>query len=153
MPIAPYILNKEKRKTVCDWVQNLKFPYGYASNLGRCVDTRETSYLAWRGHDCHILMQRLFPVVFGRLLPNNMWNVLTELSQFLETFARQLCKLKTWYDWRIIFRKSFVSSKKYYYQASLTRWSIFLFTYLMRQRLEDLFSISGCIILKGKVSF
>ena len=38
MPIAPYVLSKEQRKVLCEWICGLKFPDGYASNLSRCVD-------------------------------------------------------------------------------------------------------------------
>ncbi|XP_057247447.1 uncharacterized protein LOC130589853 [Beta vulgaris subsp. vulgaris] len=54
-PNAPFMLPKEKRKLICEWVKKLKFPDGYASNLD--------------------------------LLPLNVWNVITELSQFF----RDLC--------------------------------------------------------------
>jgi len=38
MPTAPYVLSKEQRKVLCEWICGLKFSDGYASNLSRCVD-------------------------------------------------------------------------------------------------------------------
>ena len=38
MPKAPYALNKEQKKVLCDWIRDLRFLDGYASNLSRCVD-------------------------------------------------------------------------------------------------------------------
>ena len=35
---ANYTLSREQEKTVCEWVQDLKMPNGYASNLARCVN-------------------------------------------------------------------------------------------------------------------
>lgn len=46
LPIAPYLLNKEQRKVLCEWIQELKFPGGYASNLRRCVDLQEYKLFA-----------------------------------------------------------------------------------------------------------
>ena len=38
MPTAPYVLSKEQRKVLCEWICELKFLDGYASNLSRCVN-------------------------------------------------------------------------------------------------------------------
>ena len=37
-PKASYMLTSMQRQDVCKWVQELKMPNGYASNLGRCVN-------------------------------------------------------------------------------------------------------------------
>ncbi|XP_056698101.1 uncharacterized protein [Spinacia oleracea] len=87
MPNAPFVLPKDKRKLVCEWVNKLKFPDGYALNLGYCVDLKDCKLFGMKSHDCHVFMQRLLPVVFKDLLPLNEWNVITELSQFF----RDLC--------------------------------------------------------------
>jgi len=72
----------------------LKSPYGYASNLSRCVDMRNASLHNLKSHDCHVLIQRLLPLTFRDLLPTNVWNVLTELSQFFQ----DLCSSKLHVD-------------------------------------------------------
>ena len=40
-PKACYTLDKKVRQTLCGWVKNLKFPYGYVSNMGRYVDMKK----------------------------------------------------------------------------------------------------------------
>ncbi|KAG8369017.1 hypothetical protein BUALT_Bualt15G0106500 [Buddleja alternifolia] len=40
-----------------------------------------------KSHDCHVFMERLIPLAFRDLLPESVWNGLTELSQFF----RALC--------------------------------------------------------------
>lgn len=87
MPVAPYVLPKEKRKVVCEWVKKLRFPDRYASNLSRCVDSKACKFFGMKSHDCHVFMQRLLPIAFKDLLPVNVWNVVTEVSQFF----RDLC--------------------------------------------------------------
>ena len=42
---APYVLSKDQRKMVCEWICTLKFSNWYASNLGRCVDIRNALYI------------------------------------------------------------------------------------------------------------
>ena len=40
IPQAPYVLKREYRKVVCEWIRKVKFSYGYASNLSRCIDVK-----------------------------------------------------------------------------------------------------------------
>jgi len=79
---------------VCEWIRKLKFPDGYALNFSRCVDVRNASLHNMKSHDCHVFMQRLLPLAFRDLLPTNVWNVLTELSQFFQ----DLCSSKLHVD-------------------------------------------------------
>ncbi|XP_038687458.1 uncharacterized protein LOC119986835 [Tripterygium wilfordii] len=85
-PKAQFCLNMDQKRAVCAWVSSLKWPDGYASNLGRCVDMREGKLFGMKSHDCHVFMQRLLPVAF-RALPEPIWTVLTELSHFF----RDIC--------------------------------------------------------------
>ena len=71
MPQAPYVLQNEHRKVVCEWIRKLKFPDGYTSNLSRYVDGRNASLHNLKSHDCHVFMQRLLPLAFRDLLPTN----------------------------------------------------------------------------------
>ena len=40
-----------------------------------------------KSHDCHVFIQRLLPIAFKDLLPEPIWNPLTEVSLFF----RALC--------------------------------------------------------------
>lgn len=83
-PKACYTLDKEARAKLCDWVKELKFPDGYASNLGRCLEMKKLRLYGMKSHDCHIFMQRLIPIAFRELLPQHVWKALTELSLFFK---------------------------------------------------------------------
>nr|GMC46804.1 uncharacterized protein LOC109149905 [Ipomoea batatas] len=86
-PKACYTLDKPARETLCEWARNLKFPYGYASNMSRCVDMKKLKLFAMKSHDCHVFMQRLITIAFRELLPLNVWKVLTELSLFFKNLT------------------------------------------------------------------
>nr|GMC46880.1 uncharacterized protein LOC109179592 [Ipomoea batatas] len=86
-PKACYTLDKPARETLCEWVRNLKFPYGYASNMSRCVDMKKLKLFGMKSHDCHVFMQRLITIAFCELLPLNVWKVLTELSLFFKNLT------------------------------------------------------------------
>ncbi|KAL0430494.1 UNVERIFIED_CONTAM: hypothetical protein Sradi_0675400 [Sesamum radiatum] len=49
MPKAAYTLTKEQKKKICEWVRSLRFPDGYASNIARCVDIANLSFLRLDG--------------------------------------------------------------------------------------------------------
>lgn len=86
-PKACYSLDKAQKKLVLQWVKNLKFPDGYASNLARGVDINRGKIIGMKSHDCHVFMERLLPVAFRDFLPKHIWKCLAELSYFF----RQLC--------------------------------------------------------------
>jgi len=62
MPSAPFTLNKEPKKALCDWNKNLKFLDGYASNLARCVHVEGDKLHELKSHDYRIIIERLFLV-------------------------------------------------------------------------------------------
>ena len=91
-PKAVYTLDKEQRRVVCQWLKFVRFPDGYASNLGRCVDLNECKLTGLKSHDCHILMERLIPIAFKEVVPNFVRNDITELSNFLHDICSTMLK-------------------------------------------------------------
>ena len=86
-PKAAYTLSKTQIRKVCEWLKKLKFPDGYASNLGACVSPEESSFYSFKSHDCHVFMQRLLPIALRGMIPNPIWDAITELC----TFFRAIC--------------------------------------------------------------
>lgn len=87
MPKAKYVLSRNEKKAVCTWVRDLKLPDGYASNIAKSVNMNDLTLHGLKTHDCHVLMERLLPIAFRDLLPQPIWEVITELS----IFFRDLC--------------------------------------------------------------
>ncbi|GLT29220.1 hypothetical protein SLA2020_041000 [Shorea laevis] len=87
-PKATYVLSKDQRKSVCQWLKELRFPDGFASNISRYVNMREAQLFDMKSHDCHIFMQSLLPIAFHDLLPKQVWEPLVEISEvFRALFA------------------------------------------------------------------
>nr|GLL44865.1 uncharacterized protein LOC109190933 [Ipomoea trifida] len=86
MPKASYSLHRTNQLAVYEWLQTLKLPDGFSSNLATCVDSTSSKLIGMKSHDCHIFMQFLLPVAF-MFLPSCHWKALTELS----VFFRNLC--------------------------------------------------------------
>ncbi|XP_074356714.1 uncharacterized protein LOC141696477 [Apium graveolens] len=81
-PKACYSLDKKQKQKVCEWLKDLKFPDGYVSNMGRCINMMKYKLFGMKSYDCHVFMQRLLPIAFREFLPNNVWEAVTELSLF-----------------------------------------------------------------------
>ncbi|PHT42742.1 hypothetical protein CQW23_16767 [Capsicum baccatum] len=89
---AKFTLNDGQNKDVCEWVDQLKMPDGYAFNLGRCVDMEHFKLFRMKSHDCHIFMQYLMPVAF-RALPKPIWKSLTKLSLFFKDLCSTVLRV------------------------------------------------------------
>ena len=86
-PKVCYTLDNRAKKELFDWLTKLKFPDGYVSNMGRCVDKQRSRLFGMKSHDCHVFMQRLMPIAFRELLPANVWKAITELSLFFKSLT------------------------------------------------------------------
>ncbi|KAL0291760.1 UNVERIFIED_CONTAM: hypothetical protein Sradi_7014600 [Sesamum radiatum] len=53
------------------------------------VNLDDFSMYGMKSHDCHVFMEKLLPIAFCDLLPESVWNALTELSLFF----RDLCSI------------------------------------------------------------
>ncbi|KAL0394834.1 UNVERIFIED_CONTAM: hypothetical protein Slati_4449600 [Sesamum latifolium] len=80
MPKAVYILTREQKRRICEWITRLKFPDGYASNLTHYVDMKELRLHGMKSHNCHIFMQKLIPIAFCEMLHECVWSALREVS-------------------------------------------------------------------------
>ena len=67
-------LSPQSKITFLKWLKDVvKFPDGYVSNIGRCIHIDHGSQMyGLKSHDCHVIMQRLFPFAFSELLPHEV---------------------------------------------------------------------------------
>ena len=86
-PKANFVLTRAQRREVLEWFQTLMFPDGYAANLKRGVNLTTLRINGFKSHDYHIWLERLLPVMVRGYIPEHVWIVLAELSNFF----RQLC--------------------------------------------------------------
>lgn len=82
-----HALEKNQKKTICKWVEKLRFPNGYVSNLRRCVNLTASRLFRMKSHDGHVFMHRLMPIAFRETLPKYAWEALTMLSLFFKTLT------------------------------------------------------------------
>jgi len=65
-PFPAYTLTNEAKMSLLQYVKHaIRFPDGYLSDLGSCVDMENGKLSGMKSHDCHIFMERLLPFIFA----------------------------------------------------------------------------------------
>ncbi|XP_074325779.1 uncharacterized protein LOC141663841 isoform X3 [Apium graveolens] len=86
-PHASYTFTKEECKSFCQFIQSVRVPDGYASNISRCA-TDSNKLKGMKTHDCHVLLHKILRTL-QPYLTKNIRGTLIELCQF---FSKKLCK-------------------------------------------------------------
>ena len=73
-----------ERKKFCEWLNSIKLPDGYASNLARCVNVNDGKISGMKSHDYHVFLQRLLAATSLGYLKKDLYIVLSELSSFFK---------------------------------------------------------------------
>lgn len=87
MPHARYTLSKQQKVAFFDFLRDVEFPDGYASNITRCLSTDGTKLQGLKTHDCHIILQRLLAAGMTGLLDQDIYEAIADLGKFF----RELC--------------------------------------------------------------
>ena len=86
---ACYTLSKEEKQSMFDYLNNIKVPSGYSSNIKRLLNLKEKKFTHINFHDCHVLMRQLIPVALRGILPANVRATIIKLCAFLNTIAQK----------------------------------------------------------------
>jgi hypothetical protein len=93
MPNSRYTLSKKKKKAFCDFLREVKFPDGFASNISRCINADGPKVQGLKTHDCHILLQRILLAAMRGFLDKDIYEALAELGKFFrELYSKTLNK-------------------------------------------------------------
>ena len=87
LPPACYTLTNDEKKSVFQWLSDIKVPDGYSANLSRCVNVKDGKISSMKTHDCHLFLERQLPLLVCDILPKHVYDALMELSNF----CRELC--------------------------------------------------------------
>lgn len=87
LPPACYTLSKDEKTYLCKFLEGVKMPDGYASNIRRCVDVKGCKVSGLKTHDCHVIFQKLLPIAIRKILPEKVVVPLIELSKFFNAIC------------------------------------------------------------------
>ncbi|XP_010510109.2 PREDICTED: uncharacterized protein LOC104786397 [Camelina sativa] len=93
MPVPNFRLSNEGKREFLLWLKNdIRFPDGYASKFGRCVDINRWKLSGLKSHDCHVIMQRLLPFAFLELLPKNVHTAISDIALFFRDISAKILR-------------------------------------------------------------
>ena len=91
MPDACFTMSRECKEILCSIIKSIKMPYGYASNISRCVDMKDCKFIGLKSHDCHVLLEHLLPLALTSCYPSNdIMFVVVDLSNFFKSLCSKV---------------------------------------------------------------
>ena len=87
LPPSLYSLGKDEKIMLCTFLEGVRMPDGYASNIKRCVDFDGCKVSGLKSHDYHVILQKLLPLVARHILPEDVARPLIELSRFFNALC------------------------------------------------------------------
>ena len=84
-----YTLSKEEKQTMFDFLNSMKVPSGYSSNIQGRINMKEKKFTNLKSHDFHVLMTQLLPVALRGILPENVRLAIVKLYVFLNEISRK----------------------------------------------------------------
>ncbi|XP_052117337.1 uncharacterized protein LOC107489344 isoform X2 [Arachis duranensis] len=95
VPDAIYKLNNKERRSLCEFLQNVKVPDGYSSNLRRCINLKEKKIYGLKTHDCHVLLECFLPLVLrGLFSSHDVRSALIGLCSFFKELCSKVLTVK-----------------------------------------------------------
>lgn len=89
IPKAIYTVSPEGRKEILEWMRDSKYPSGYAGSLKSKIKVADKKFIGLKTHDCHVIMQRLLPIIIRPYLRHCVVQPLIALSLW---FQKLCCK-------------------------------------------------------------
>ncbi|CAM8908185.1 unnamed protein product [Rhodiola kirilowii] len=65
-------------------MKDVKYPYGYAASLTNKINLQDKNFQGLKTHDCHVILQRVLPVLIRPYLPRGVVSTLTALSHWFQ---------------------------------------------------------------------
>ncbi len=89
-PPACYTMSTQEKDLFLTVLKNMKVPDGYSSNISRCVNLKERKLSNLKSHDCHILMQDIFPLALRSSTPKQVFAIVSQLSSFFKALCSKV---------------------------------------------------------------
>ncbi|XP_074274227.1 uncharacterized protein LOC141598345 [Silene latifolia] len=81
-PKACYSMSTKEKDIFCRALKGAKLPYGFGSNISRCVNLAQRKVSGYKSHDVHIILHYLLQVAVRRCLPKHVAVPLIRLGNF-----------------------------------------------------------------------
>ena len=92
MKAAIFDLTKEEKDIFCSVLRNAKLPYGFSSNISKCVQDRKIA--GYKSHDAHIIMQYLLQIAVKKTLKPEVAIPLIRLGEFMRSICSKVIEVE-----------------------------------------------------------
>ena len=69
LPAASYNLNTDEKHVMCEWLKNLKVPFGFCSSIWSMVSMKDLTLTNYNSHDCHVMLTTFLPIAIRAINP------------------------------------------------------------------------------------
>ncbi|KAK8936926.1 hypothetical protein KSP39_PZI012827 [Platanthera zijinensis] len=94
MPQACYSLTLVERRAICNFLENIKVPDGYSSNIKRCINAKEGKISRMKAHDCHVFILDQLAPAFRGIVRKEVYDPLVELSVFFKELCSKVLSIE-----------------------------------------------------------
>ncbi|CAM8877764.1 unnamed protein product [Rhodiola kirilowii] len=81
---APYTVLPENKVEILEMIKDVKYPYGSAGSLRSKINLNDKKFNGLKTHDCHVMLQRVLPVVIRPYLPYYVVSPLISISHWFQ---------------------------------------------------------------------
>ena len=90
LPPAAYSLSRKEKKLFFEFLDGIKVPEGYSSNVQSLVSIKDLKLKNLKSHDCHVLLQNFLPIGIRNILPNRLRGTITKLCLFFKAICSKV---------------------------------------------------------------
>jgi len=90
LPPAAYTLSRKEKVEFCQFLQGVKVPEGYSSNIKNLVSMKDLKLIGLKSHDCHVLMEHFLPIGIRSILPKKVRETITKLCFFFKAICSKV---------------------------------------------------------------
>jgi hypothetical protein len=94
LPIACFTMTKKEKTDFLQVLHDVRVPYGYSSNVSRCVKLKECTVGGLKSHDNHIIMQQLMPIKLQGTLTDDVVRSLIKLCGFFRDICSKTLRVE-----------------------------------------------------------
>jgi Domain of unknown function (DUF4218) len=88
--VACYMLSRKEKLSLLGYLQSIKVPTGYSSNISSKVSIGETRLIGLKSHDCHVLLTQFLPVAIRGFLPQDVRHSIVKLCFFFNKICSKV---------------------------------------------------------------
>jgi hypothetical protein len=91
LPTTCFTMTKKEKTDFLQVLHDVRVPYGYSSNMSRCLKLKECTIRGLKSYDNHIIMQQLMPIALRGTLSDDVLRPLIELCGFfMDIYSKTL---------------------------------------------------------------